>query len=56
MDNTTKINTIFGTFTRLEMIEKICEKMGFHVSDFDDYSNEELAEAYANYVEHYYLF
>ena len=55
MDNT-KINTIFGTFTRFEMIEKICEKMGFNVSDFDDYSDEELTEAYANYVENYYLF
>lgn len=51
-----KIKTIFGDFTRFEMIEKICEKTGFKVSDFESYSNEDLAEAYANYVENYYIF
>ena len=54
--NNNVIKTIFGDFTRLELIEKICEKMGFNVSDFDNYSNEELSEAYANYVENYYPF
>ena len=51
-----KIKTIFGEFTRFEMIEKICEKMGFKVSDFEYVSNEDLCEYYSHYVENYYPF
>ena len=51
-----KSKTIFGDFTRFELIEAICEKMAFKVSDFEHYSNEELCEAYAHYVENYYPF
>lgn len=50
------INTIFGKLTRSEMIEAICEKMGFKPSDFEFYTTENLCEAYANYVENYYPF
>lgn len=51
-----KIKTIFGEFTRFEMIEKICEKMNFKASDFECTSNEDLCEYFAHFVENYYPF
>ena len=56
MDNRKIIKTIFGDFSRFELIEKISEKSGFKVSDLENNSDEELSELYANWVEGYWVF